>query len=141
MHSPPYPSRPPAPPTPCTSRVLTLRPTQHTRTHACRSVLALAPGDLVAGLYLMTGRIAPEYDGLTLNAGGASVAGALMEATGASRGRLRELYQQHGDLGDVAQAGHMRGACGGLPGGIPEVFGGKRWRIVLGRWWVVCGSA
>lgn len=36
-------------------------------TNAFRSVLALAPGDLVAAAYLFTGRVAPDYEGLELN--------------------------------------------------------------------------
>ena len=37
-----------------------------------------------------------------LNVGGATVSGALQAATGASAARLKQLYREHGDLGDVA---------------------------------------
>jgi hypothetical protein len=49
-----------------------------------------------------SGKIAPEYEGLELNVGGATVSAALCEVTGAKRGAMRGLYGQHGDLGDVA---------------------------------------
>lgn len=51
-----------------------LTPTAHMSTscadvlvNAFRSVLALAPGDLVAFAYLATGRVAPDYEGVELN--------------------------------------------------------------------------
>lgn len=46
--------------------------------------------------------MAPEYEGLDLNVGGATVAAALSDVTGCQRGAMRKLYGQHGDLGDVA---------------------------------------
>ena len=39
---------------------------------------------------------------LLLQVGGSTVAAAITEATGVSRARIREMYQQLGDLGDVA---------------------------------------
>ncbi|KXZ42596.1 hypothetical protein GPECTOR_132g608 [Gonium pectorale] len=76
-------------------------------TNAFRAVLAGAADprvDLVAVLYLLTGRIGPEYERLELNVGGATVGAALGAATGASGARLKQLYRELGDLGDVAQA-------------------------------------
>lgn len=69
-----------------------------------RSVLALSPDELVQVAYLTTGKIAPDYKGQELNVGGATVAAAVTEATGVGRARLRELYNEAGDFGDVAQA-------------------------------------
>lgn len=60
--------------------------------------------DLLPAVYLTTGKIAPDYEGRELNIGGATVAAAISEATGVSRGRLREMHNTMGDLGDVAQA-------------------------------------
>ncbi|KAK9840432.1 hypothetical protein WJX74_009841 [Apatococcus lobatus] len=69
-----------------------------------RSILALSPEDMLPAVYLTCGKIAPEYENLELNVGGSTVAAAIVEATGAQRSRLREMYKDHGDLGDVAQA-------------------------------------
>ncbi|KAK9865080.1 hypothetical protein WJX84_011403 [Apatococcus fuscideae] len=69
-----------------------------------RSILALSPEDMLPAVYLTCGKIAPEYENLELNVGGSTVAAAIVEATGAQRSRLREMYKEHGDLGDVAQA-------------------------------------
>ncbi|KAL4419767.1 hypothetical protein ABPG75_006865 [Micractinium tetrahymenae] len=71
-----------------------------------RSVLALgAPGELATAAYLISGRIAPDYEpGAELNVGGKTVVAAITEATGASHARISALYRELGDLGDVAQA-------------------------------------
>ncbi|KAI8474532.1 MAG: hypothetical protein J3K34DRAFT_124375 [Monoraphidium minutum] len=73
-------------------------------TNFFRSVLALAPGDLEAAVYLTLGKIAPDHEGSELSVGGATVSAALADATGAARGAMRGLYARHGDLGDVALA-------------------------------------
>ncbi|MEW5298883.1 MAG: hypothetical protein WDW36_001957 [Sanguina aurantia] len=73
-------------------------------TNMFRSLLALCPSDLLPSIYLLLGRVAPQHEGLELSVGGATVSAALGEATGSTRGALRALYTQHGDLGDVAQA-------------------------------------
>lgn len=70
-----------------------------------RSLLALSPQDMVAAVYLTTGRIAPAYEpNGELHVGEATVAGALRDATGVGASRMRSLYRELGDLGDVAQA-------------------------------------
>jgi len=74
-------------------------------TNTFRSLIALSPEDVLPALYLITGRVAPEWeDGKALSLGGSAVAAALAEATGASKARLSELYRNCGDLGDVAAA-------------------------------------
>lgn len=73
-------------------------------TNMFRTLLALSPGDMVQAVYLVCGKIAPEYEGLELNVGGSTISGALVEATGVSRSRLREMYKNYGDPGDLAQA-------------------------------------
>ena len=74
-----------------------------TLTNCFRSLMALSPDDVLPALYLIVGRLAPEYEsGAELKVGGSSVSAALIEATGASRGRIHELYRQTGDLGDAA---------------------------------------
>ncbi|KAL4435464.1 hypothetical protein ABPG77_006226 [Micractinium sp. CCAP 211/92] len=71
-----------------------------------RSVLALGPpGELATAAYLLSGRIAPDYEpGAELNVGGKTVVAAITEATGTSYARISTLYRELGDLGDVAQA-------------------------------------
>jgi DNA ligase-1 len=70
-----------------------------------RSVLALRPtGEVVQATYLAVGRIAPNYEGAELNVGGSTVSKAIVAASGVSESRLSQLYQQLGDVGDVAQA-------------------------------------
>ena len=71
--------------------------------------------DMLPAVYLTCGKIAPEYENLELNVGGSTVAAAIVEATGAQRSRLREMYKDHGDLGDVAQACRHTQALSALP--------------------------
>lgn len=70
---------------------------------------------MLPAVYLTCGKIAPEYENLELNVGGSTVAAAIVEATGAQRSRLREMYKDHGDLGDVAQACRHTQARSALP--------------------------
>mmetsp|Transcript_10741 Transcript_10741/g.40352 ORF Transcript_10741/g.40352 Transcript_10741/m.40352 type:complete len:1482 (-) Transcript_10741:96-4541(-) len=62
------------------------------------------PGDLLPSVYLLTNHIAPANEGVELNIGGGVVSAAISEVTGTPRSRLREMYRDLGDLGDVAQA-------------------------------------
>lgn len=72
-------------------------------TNTFRSVLILTPEDLPSIAYLAVGKIAPEYEqGMELSIGGSTVAAAVSEATGVTRAKLREMYNELGDLGDVA---------------------------------------
>lgn len=74
-------------------------------TNMFRSVLAVSPPeDLAATAYLAVGKIAPDYEGMELNIGGSTVAAAVSETTGRSRDKLRSMYVELGDLGDVAAA-------------------------------------
>ncbi|KAK9829240.1 hypothetical protein WJX72_004715 [[Myrmecia] bisecta] len=69
-----------------------------------RSILALAPEDLLQAAYLVIGKLVPDYEGLELNVGPSIVAAAVAEATGITRAKLRDMHNQLGDMGDVAQA-------------------------------------
>ena len=74
-------------------------------TNCFRSLIALSPDDVLPALYLITGRVAPDYEGNSeLNVGGSAVSAVVAEATGASRARLSELYRLLGDIGDAAAA-------------------------------------
>ena len=67
-----------------------------------RAVMALTPPDVLPCVLLATGRVAAAHEDLELGVGGASVSSAVMEATGATKGAMREAYRRCGDLGDVA---------------------------------------
>ncbi|CAN0896645.1 DNA ligase 6 [Linum grandiflorum] len=68
-----------------------------------RSILALSPDDLLAAIYLCTDKIAADHENVELNIGGSLVTSALTEACGPSASEIREMYNDVGDLGDVAQ--------------------------------------
>ncbi|XP_068303185.1 DNA ligase 6 isoform X1 [Pyrus communis] len=69
-----------------------------------RSLLALSPDDVLPSVYLCTNKIAADHENVELNIGGSLVTSALEEACGTSRSKIREMYSELGDLGDVAQA-------------------------------------
>lgn len=62
---------------------------------------------LLVCVCMCAGRIGPEYVSCELNIGGSVVSSALCDVCGVSRSQLRDMYKQHGDLGDVAQVGKM----------------------------------
>ncbi|KAA6428449.1 MAG: DNA ligase [Trebouxia sp. A1-2] len=66
-----------------------------------RSILALSPEDMLQAAYLTIGKLAPDYENVELSVGGSTVAAAVVEATGTSRAKLREMYNELGDLGDT----------------------------------------
>ncbi|XVE81309.1 hypothetical protein DITRI_Ditri15bG0053500 [Diplodiscus trichospermus] len=69
-----------------------------------RSLLALSPEDVLPAVYLCTNKIAADHENIELNIGGSLVTSALEEACGNNRSKIREMYNDMGDLGDVAQA-------------------------------------
>ncbi|KAL7101678.1 hypothetical protein ACP275_08G069700 [Erythranthe tilingii] len=68
-----------------------------------RSLLALAPEDVLPAVYLCTNRIAPEHENIELNIGSSIVVAALEEVCGTNKSKIKNLYNSLGDLGDVAQ--------------------------------------
>ncbi|KAL9231305.1 hypothetical protein vseg_006547 [Gypsophila vaccaria] len=68
-----------------------------------RSLLALSPDDVLPAVYLCTNKIAADHENVELNIGGSLVTSAIEEACGTNRGKLKDLYNTLGDLGDVAQ--------------------------------------
>lgn len=60
-------------------------------------------GDVLPACYLALGKLAPEFEDVDLHVGGSTVAAAITEATGVSRGQLSRLHDTLGDLGDVAE--------------------------------------
>ncbi|XVF71531.1 hypothetical protein PTKIN_Ptkin12aG0045500 [Pterospermum kingtungense] len=69
-----------------------------------RSLLALSPEDVLPAMYLCTNKIAADHENIELNIGGSLVTSALEEACGTNRSKIRDMYNDMGDLGDVAQA-------------------------------------
>ncbi|XP_039054171.1 DNA ligase 6-like isoform X2 [Hibiscus syriacus] len=69
-----------------------------------RSLLALSPEDVLPAVYLCTHKIAADHENIELNIGGSLVTSALEEACGTNRSKIRDMYNDMGDLGDVAQA-------------------------------------
>ncbi|XP_024187828.1 DNA ligase 6 isoform X2 [Rosa chinensis] len=69
-----------------------------------RSLLALSPDDVLPSVYLCTNKIAADHENVELNIGGSLVTAALEDACGTSRSKIRDMYNELGDLGDVAQA-------------------------------------
>ncbi|XP_012491347.1 DNA ligase 6 isoform X1 [Gossypium raimondii] len=69
-----------------------------------RSLLALSPEDVLPAVYLCTNKIAADHENIELNIGGSLVTSALEEACGTNRSKIRDMYNDMGDLGDVAQA-------------------------------------
>jgi DNA ligase-1 len=55
-------------------------------------------------VYLTFGRCAAAHEGVELSVGGATVAAAVREVTGASKERVARMHDELGDLGDVAAA-------------------------------------
>ncbi|PPS06221.1 hypothetical protein GOBAR_AA14429 [Gossypium barbadense] len=64
-----------------------------------RSLLALSPEDVLPAVYLCTNKIAADHENIELNIGGSLVTSALEEACGTNRSKIRDMYNDMGDLG------------------------------------------
>jgi len=69
-----------------------------------RSIVALAPDDLLPTLYLCTNSIAPAYENVELGVGDAIIVKALAEATGRQAKDIKAEAADKGDLGLVAES-------------------------------------
>uniref|UniRef100_A0A9I9CY62 DNA ligase n=1 Tax=Cucumis melo TaxID=3656 RepID=A0A9I9CY62_CUCME len=69
-----------------------------------RSLLVLSSEDVLPAVYLCTNKIAADHENMELNIGGSLVTAALEEACGVGRSKITEMYNELGDLGDVALA-------------------------------------
>ncbi|GAB4820174.1 hypothetical protein N2152v2_007220 [Parachlorella kessleri] len=69
---------------------------------AFRTVVATTPEDLLPIVYLCTNRVAPAHEGLELGIGDATLIKALSQATGRKEDRIKQEYDESGDLGVVA---------------------------------------
>jgi DNA ligase-1 len=69
-----------------------------------RSVLLLTPKDLIPSVFILTNKVAPDYDSLELGIGDTVLFKALAEATGCTVAKLKTEFQNKGDIGLVAEA-------------------------------------
>jgi len=60
------------------------------------------PTSLLPLVWLTTNAIAPPFEGIELNLGGAVISKALKNVSGLTQGTLKGLYAKWGDIGDVA---------------------------------------
>jgi DNA ligase 1 len=68
-----------------------------------RSCVALSPSDLVPSIYILTNKVAPDYESLELGIGDTVLFKALAEATGCTVPKLKIEFQNKGDIGLVAE--------------------------------------
>jgi DNA ligase-1 len=73
-------------------------------TNYFRSVLLLTPKDLVPSMYILTNKVAPDYDTLELGLGDTVLFKALADATGSTMAKLKIEFQTKGDIGLVAES-------------------------------------
>ncbi|EJT97275.1 ATP-dependent DNA ligase [Dacryopinax primogenitus] len=72
-------------------------------TNTLRYIIAYDPASLTAAVYLLSNSLGPAYQTNTeLNIGGSVLSKALLATTSLTPAKLRHLYHQHGDPGDVA---------------------------------------
>ena len=74
---------------------------QQILTKLFRTILLQAPHDLYTALYLTSNSVAPACDNVELGIGDSLLIKAVAEAVGSNR--VKQLYEQAGDLGTVAQ--------------------------------------
>ena len=67
-----------------------------------RSVIALTPKDLIATVYLTCNKLAPEYAGVEIGLGDATLKKALQSSMGTNIKHISKKYEELGDLGLVA---------------------------------------
>ncbi|KAJ3340138.1 hypothetical protein HDU93_007363 [Gonapodya sp. JEL0774] len=66
-----------------------------------RSVLFHRPTEILPSVYLLSGSVAPSYEGVELGVGGQVVVKAAREVSGVSAAEVKRLFDEKGDLGDV----------------------------------------
>ena len=68
-----------------------------------RSLIALSPKDLVPSIFMLTNKVAPDYESIELGIGDTVLFKALAEATGCTVAKLKSQFQEKGDIGLVAE--------------------------------------
>ena len=73
-----------------------------------RSIIQLTPRDLLPAIYLIIGKVAPDYMGIELGIGDSLLIKAVSEATGTSQDQVKRAIHTLGDLGRVASTKKQR---------------------------------
>lgn len=68
-----------------------------------RSLIALSPKDIVPSIFMLTNKVAPDYENIELGIGDTVLFKALAEATGCTVSKLKNEFQSKGDIGLVAE--------------------------------------
>ncbi|KXS11631.1 ATP-dependent DNA ligase [Gonapodya prolifera JEL478] len=66
-----------------------------------RSVLLHFPADILSAVYLLSGTVAPSFEGLELGVGGQVIVKAAREVSGVTTAEVKRLLDEKGDLGDA----------------------------------------
>jgi hypothetical protein len=61
-----------------------------------RSLMALAPEDVLPAVYLSSNKLASSFEGIDINVGGSTVSAAVIQATGTSSEKMKQLYTELG---------------------------------------------
>ncbi|CCW61508.1 unnamed protein product [Phytomonas sp. EM1] len=72
-------------------------------TRLFQTVIARSPDDLVAVIYLVINKQAPQHQGVELGIGDAVLVKVVADCCGMTEARVREEYRRTGDLAEIAQ--------------------------------------
>ncbi|RKP05087.1 ATP-dependent DNA ligase, partial [Thamnocephalis sphaerospora] len=72
--------------------------------HFLRQVMKYSPAYLLQTVYLCVNRLGPQYEGLELGIGNATLIKAIAAATGCAQKDINTALEKYGDLGTVAQS-------------------------------------
>ena len=67
-----------------------------------RSIIHLTPGDLIQTLYLVAGKVAPDFENVEVGVGESLLVSAIADASGSTPAAVKALLREQGDLGKVA---------------------------------------
>lgn len=61
-----------------------------------RSLMTLSPDDVLPAVYLSSNKLASSFEGVDINVGGSTVSAAVVQATGTSAEKMKQLYTELG---------------------------------------------
>ena len=61
-----------------------------------RSLISLSPTDVLPAVYLSSNKLASSFEGIDINVGASTVSAAVVQATGTSADKLKQLYTEMG---------------------------------------------
>ena len=67
-----------------------------------RSIIHLTPGDLIQTLYLVAGKVAPDFENVEVGVGESLLVSAIAGASGSTAAAVKAMLREQGDLGKVA---------------------------------------